>query len=243
MKAFIKNMCLLAILLFTSISIQAQNQQEVVYLKNGSIVRGIIIEQIPNESLKIQTADGSIFAYKMNEVEKITKEAAQNRRYTTHTSMGDRFSGRGLTAGYRGFVDLGYTVGTGDFGEDRVEFATSHGYQFNPYLYVGLGAGAHYYFDSEVVEIPIFAHVRSEFLNNSISPFLDFKVGYTVYDATGFYMTPTVGCRFAIGNKSGISVGLGYTMQKVNYDFYYAGYDYSGSENCGGFSIKVGFDF
>jgi TM2 domain-containing membrane protein YozV len=46
----------------------------VVYLSNGSVVRGLIIEQIPNESLKIKTADGSVFAFKMSEVTKITKE-------------------------------------------------------------------------------------------------------------------------------------------------------------------------
>ena len=48
--------------------------EDVVYLKNGSIVRGMIMEQIPNESVKIETYDGSIFVYKMDEIEKITKE-------------------------------------------------------------------------------------------------------------------------------------------------------------------------
>ncbi|PCJ65495.1 MAG: hypothetical protein COA58_08785 [Bacteroidetes bacterium] len=47
---------------------------DVLYLKNGSIIRGQIIEQVPNKSLKIQTAGGSIFVYKMEEVEKIIKE-------------------------------------------------------------------------------------------------------------------------------------------------------------------------
>lgn len=51
--------------------------QEVVYLKNGSVIRGTIIEQIPGISLKIQTADGNIFFYKMEEVEKITKEPSK----------------------------------------------------------------------------------------------------------------------------------------------------------------------
>lgn len=50
---------------------------EVVYLKNGSIIRGMIIEQIPNVSLKIQTRDGNVFVYKMEEVEKITKELSK----------------------------------------------------------------------------------------------------------------------------------------------------------------------
>lgn len=50
--------------------------KEVVYLKNGSIVRGVIIEQVPNVSLKIQTADGSLFVFDFADVEKITKELA-----------------------------------------------------------------------------------------------------------------------------------------------------------------------
>lgn len=50
---------------------------DIVYLKNGSIIRGIVIEQIPNVSIKIQTKDGSIFVYKMEEVEKITKELSK----------------------------------------------------------------------------------------------------------------------------------------------------------------------
>jgi hypothetical protein len=48
--------------------------QEVVYLKNGGIVRGVIIEQIPNAQLKIQTRDGNVFVFQMNEIERITKE-------------------------------------------------------------------------------------------------------------------------------------------------------------------------
>jgi ABC-type multidrug transport system fused ATPase/permease subunit len=51
--------------------------KDVVYLKNGSIVKGVIVEQIPNLSLKIETGDGSIFVYKMDEVEKIGKEKSK----------------------------------------------------------------------------------------------------------------------------------------------------------------------
>ena len=50
------------------------NQQEVVYLKNGGRLIGIIIERIPGVSLKIQTVDGNIFPIKEEEIEKITKE-------------------------------------------------------------------------------------------------------------------------------------------------------------------------
>lgn len=47
---------------------------DVVYLKNGSIIRGIILEQIPSKSLKLQTADGSIWVYQVDEVERITRD-------------------------------------------------------------------------------------------------------------------------------------------------------------------------
>jgi hypothetical protein len=51
-----------------------ETYRDVLYLKNGSIVKGMIVEQIPNVSFKIETGDGSVFIYKFEEVEKITKE-------------------------------------------------------------------------------------------------------------------------------------------------------------------------
>ena len=47
---------------------------DVVYLKNGSIVRGIIYEVVPNTSVRIRTKDGNTFLFNMPEIEKMTKE-------------------------------------------------------------------------------------------------------------------------------------------------------------------------
>ena len=53
----------------------AQTQiRDVVYLKNGSIIKGQITEMNPSENLKIETADGSLFVYKMGEILKMEKE-------------------------------------------------------------------------------------------------------------------------------------------------------------------------
>ena len=77
----IRNLFITGLLFIISVfTLSAQNYQEVVYLKNGSVIRGTIIEQQPNVLLKIKTADGSIFVYPMNEVEKITKEERTNRK-------------------------------------------------------------------------------------------------------------------------------------------------------------------
>ncbi len=48
--------------------------QDVVYLKNGSIIRGDIVEYTPNDTVKIMTNDGSVFVYDFAQVEKFAKE-------------------------------------------------------------------------------------------------------------------------------------------------------------------------
>ncbi|NOQ75950.1 MAG: hypothetical protein GQ574_28345 [Crocinitomix sp.] len=51
---------------------QAQNQ-DVLYLKNGSIIKGSILEMDPTTGIKIKTTDGSLFVYKMEEILKTEK--------------------------------------------------------------------------------------------------------------------------------------------------------------------------
>lgn len=70
-----KKISFILLILVTTTTFAQNNLDEVVYLKNGSVIRGIIIEQIPNQTLKIQTKDGSVFVYNLSEVQKITKEA------------------------------------------------------------------------------------------------------------------------------------------------------------------------
>lgn len=70
-----KRLVLIIILSFVSLAISwAQQWIEVVYLTDGGVIKGTVIEQIPEKSIKIQTADGSIFVYEMSRVEKIVKE-------------------------------------------------------------------------------------------------------------------------------------------------------------------------
>ena len=68
------------------LSIAQTNYEDVVYLKNGSIIHGIIIEQIPNESLKIKSGQ-NIFVYKISEVQKITKEEVESSPSNNNNSQ------------------------------------------------------------------------------------------------------------------------------------------------------------
>ena len=64
---------LLGLALFAA-SIAGQVLSDVVYLKNGSVVKGTIVEQTPGESILIQTRDGSTWRFTMDEVSRLTKE-------------------------------------------------------------------------------------------------------------------------------------------------------------------------
>ena len=46
----------------------------VVYLKNGSVIKGEVIETVPGVSYKIKTADGSIFVFEVDRVERVKFE-------------------------------------------------------------------------------------------------------------------------------------------------------------------------
>ncbi len=215
----------------------AQEMRDVVYLKDGSVVKGIIVEQVPNKSIKLQTADGSLFVYQIDTVEKMTKELRE--------ASPRSFAGKGLTAGYKGYVDFGCTIGAGDFGRDRLSVGVVNGVQFNPYLYVGIGAALNYYAGGEEIGIPIFANVRSHFTKGNISPFLDLRVGYSpLGDATGFYLSPSLGCRLGLSERVGLNVSVGYEAQEadviVGYD---NGLSQVKSRGIGGVSLKVAVDF
>jgi hypothetical protein len=79
-KFIMKKFFFLIFMFCITINVCAQtNYQDVVYLTNGSIIRGIIIEQVPNKAIKIETSDGSVFVFVMEDVEKITKEKIQTQ--------------------------------------------------------------------------------------------------------------------------------------------------------------------
>jgi len=59
---------------------EAQQMEDVVYLKDGSVLRGMITETIPGESILIQTRDGNTFRITMDRIDRMTKEAVQGAR-------------------------------------------------------------------------------------------------------------------------------------------------------------------
>ncbi len=59
---------------------------DVVYLNDGGIIKGRIIEIIPNETIKIESSSGNVFVFKMSNVESIKNETIieQNKKYLSY---------------------------------------------------------------------------------------------------------------------------------------------------------------
>jgi hypothetical protein len=101
--AKVKTLLLLIFLLFISVPAQSQKMQDVVYLKNGSIIRGTIIEMIPDKTIKIESGD-NLFVYNMEDIEKIVKEidkksSTNKKNFLTLNALGILF-GQGLSLQY-----------------------------------------------------------------------------------------------------------------------------------------------
>ncbi|MGN0214096.1 MAG: hypothetical protein ACI4AH_04725 [Muribaculaceae bacterium] len=166
----------------------------------------------------------------------ITLCATANAQFTTGGNRSSVSNSQDETSvGYRGFIDAAFTIGTGDCGVDRVELATIHGYQFNPYFFAGVGVAGHYYLSDGLdnFALPVFADFRGEYNTGQVTPFFDFRIGYSidVNEIKGIYVAPSVGVKVKQFNAS-----IGYSSQKFDFGDY-------GSLTSGGFTIRVGFDF
>lgn len=147
-------------------------------------------------------------------------------------------------SGYRGMFNAGWI-----FTENAsFEAITIHGYQFNPHLFVGGGAGINYYSSSDGHDagfIPIFADVRGYLLKGKISPYAETKIGALVPYAEGgtsLYFAPEIGCKFHTSKKFALTVGVEFILKDTK-DISSRDLGYSRYIDTGGLSAKIGIEF
>ncbi|HLP52452.1 MAG TPA: hypothetical protein VK154_16305 [Chitinophagales bacterium] len=205
-------------ILFATVAFAQYNMEDVIYLKNGSVYRGMIIEQVPNVSYKIQIRGGSIFSVTVAEVEKITKE----QRYQNPQQAeghGDMFMhphfgyAKGDSARHtpsylrkrRFFKELEFRPGI-----NQISLRLVHGFKFGRFGYVGLGIGADAVsFSNRISDgknifnnstpnnglyIPIYIKYSGEILKKRVTPYYFIEAGYAAHPNN-----PFVGSN---GNKS-----------------------------------------
>ena len=66
---------MLAVMLISTMSAFSQIFRESVYLKNGSVIKGDVVELLPDSLVKIEVADGSVYAFDYKEIERIIRDS------------------------------------------------------------------------------------------------------------------------------------------------------------------------
>jgi hypothetical protein len=221
---------ILTLLLLLSFGLSAQNGwQDVVYLKNGSKIKGMITEFVPNVSYTITTADGSIFVCNIGDIVKITKEQVIS---STVPAKPDSLrvipapleypSSQEFTKGYRGIVELGYGLKSGKYGLDVTNFNFVNGYQLTEKMFVGVGTGIKYFTESEMTLIPLYADFKYSFLNQKVSPMFGFSAGFSFnpnngFEGEGFLFNPSLGAQIKGKNNMCYNISLNYQTQQINF--------------------------
>lgn len=136
--------------------------------------------------------------------------------------------------GYRGFADWTNRVyHHNDIYSSKTYYvpgiSTSHGYQFNPWLFAGVGLdysledtgffdNHHYDFDNYFLSL--FADVRTDLQFGKFTPFADLRIGLNATSTGTVYFSPSIGYRFNWGRKVGLNIGVGYTLDGYHYTEY-----------------------
>lgn len=200
-----------------------------IHLKSGEYATGIIVSR-DNEKVEIQTVEGLNYVYSMDEVAYISHEM-KRKNYDTSK--------------FRGFVDLGYSLGFGAPRNDYWMVETSFGYQCKSNLYVGAGIGLHKfnavinsypprtdYKDPQPNDpdlnkfpfVPLYADVRYNMRSENFNtPWAALKLGGSVFNHGGLYASPSLGFHFASSQFFSFNVGVGYALHTAHYKLWCTG--------------------
>jgi len=229
----------LALLILTFITVLSFGQgefQDVIYAKDGSVIRGTIVKQVPDNYIRIETPDGKNFIFQMYEIEKVTKEPFQL------VESEDSRENTGLQPGFKEIVEIAYKVDAGEYSIDGKEVDFISVYQFNPYFSAGVGMGLRYYPDMLTTLVPVFGDFRVYFRNKIFTPYLVFGAGFS-YNASenwakvGRLLNSAVGVSIKVTEEFAINAGVGLTFQNI--DSYFGGY----STDADAVSLTLGISF
>ena len=197
--------------LFSSVNLSAQDDREdVVYLKDGSIYRGIIIEQVPGVSIKVETMGGNVFNVMIGDIIKLTKEkkvmpapappapretyggyghGEERYHHHYHYSMSDSNGKPEFHPRRKGYFNTLQLLIENLEGGGRMV----NGYKFGRFGYLGIGIGADFIFNDmrknnsnySGVYLPLYLHYGGDILKKRITPFYSLELGYAMRTTPG----------------------------------------------------------
>ena len=153
-------------------------EEDVIYLKNGSIIRGEIIHQEVRGTIKIQLREGTEMTFNTSEVEKITREPAK------FSNIKVKLHKRYLPIIYRErklyqMISFGLAINETQNSANAtpvLHYRTM--YHLNRWINAGLGTGIDPYEGGLI--IPVYGEIHGEPFRRQISPYYFAKGGYGI---------------------------------------------------------------
>jgi hypothetical protein len=220
---------LLPLLLLLGLVLPAAAQrkkQEVIYLKNGSVIRNIQEMEHADSLIRVRTADGSVFVFGPGDLAKMGFEPRQSRYKTS-----------GYLLNFEWGVLAGRQSPRGQFGIAReavtsFSLAVVNGYRFNRFIGTGLGIGIDAY--REGVMTPVFVRATGHLFNARFSPVYAVDAGYGFYSPVfndqprrnikyrfggGLMGNAAGGVQVFLGRDVALYTMLGYRLQQGRFEF------------------------
>jgi hypothetical protein len=221
MRTIIFRVSILIIFIETicSAEVLAQRKEDVVYLSNGSVLRGVLTSDSVSSTVRILNHAGDIWVFKQDEVDSITREKPFEYKAKLFTRAGFEYSING---------ELLMRSGNNAIGKAAIPgISLGMGYRFNPYISTGMDLGVEFY---DLMEIPVSASVRLRSSGRVLSPFTFLRAGYTFpgekrpddwdysYKSSGGMISSVgAGIEKIINENTSLLFTFSYHYQELNY--------------------------
>lgn len=232
-KTFILLLSLCSLIAINTLHAQEVPREDVVYLKNGSVIRGQILEYQPEGNIKVEIQGGSILVYKTSDVLKVQKEPMKNPppQYYSKDALKEKNPPILKTKGMYHFIGGGNLFGVNDWGSPSVGLSLTYtgGYQVNNYLAVGAGIGFKTLFN-QYNFVPVFADIRGYLFKKPTSIYYNLELGYNIalktqsweWNSTqkaegGIYARPAIGVRVGSRKRTNFLFDIGLTIMGARY--------------------------
>jgi hypothetical protein len=209
--------------LFVSALFAQVPQEDVIYLNNGTYLRGKIVEMVPGKSLKL-ALNGSrdTLSIGMDDVKMIRKE--ETAAYSIASEAGKKPWEYTFIAELNfGVGEVVYYGGSADSrtGQYTVMLDVINGFSITPHLQAGVGIGLDLWRTMKFM--PVYLDIRSSLGKHASSPFIYFDGGYSFgwmysegnVNYGGLMAGIGMGGRFRAGRKQFMFFSLGYKLQQT----------------------------
>lgn len=217
MLSLTKRVLFVSAVLLCNTALRAQYQKHEVKLRNGSILRGHVVEFDSISQLKLRTSDGSLWVFDSQQILEVNDAPRLERIPRVIIPP---------TKGYYNNVTWGVLVGDdGSSALVNASFTVVNGYQLNKYLMVGGGFGLE---SLDPGTMPLFGEVKFTPLHKRTSPYIEGQIGYGLplenifgsdskVNYGGVLAGAKIGVRSYVSNHLGFNVAIGYRHQRNKY--------------------------